>query len=92
MDVNNEGLILIKRWKASTEQLAKLNNQINRAECEAKNAEEALASFLLPSDAHANEIFCVWYGDSLIAAKHNNGIRSVGLRTKGKSWSELGTQ
>ena len=91
MQVNNEGLVLIKRWKASTEQLMRLRNQINRAECEAKNAEQALAEFLLPSDAKASEIFCVWYVDSLIAAKHNNGIKSVELRTKGKSWDELGT-
>ena len=91
MDVTNEGLVLInKRWKASTEQLMRLKNQINRAECEAKNAEEALAKFLLPSDALATETFCVWYVDSLIAARHENGHKSVVLRTRGKSWDELG--
>ena len=92
MNITNEGIALIKRWKASTEQVTRLKNQLNRAECELSNSQEALAKFLLPDDAKANENFCVWYGDSLIAAKHNNGIKSVELRTKGKSWDELITQ
>lgn len=90
MQVTNEGLDLIKRWKFTVEDAAHLRGRLNRAECELKNAEEALAKFLLPDDALASETFCVWYGDSLIAAKHNNGIKSVELRTKGKSWDELG--
>lgn len=89
MNVTNDGLSLIKLWKSTSEQVMRLKNQLNRAECELLNSEEALAKFLLPNDAKANENFCVWYGDSLITAKHNNGIRSVELRTKGKSWDEL---
>ena len=90
MQVTNEGLDLIRRWKLAAQQEADLKTRLNRAECELRNAEEALAKFLIPNDAKANENFCVWYGDSLIAAKHNNGHKSVVLRTKGKSWDELG--
>lgn len=90
MDVTNDGLDLIKQWKFSSEEVAALRRRLNRAECDLKNAEEVLAKFLLPDDAKASETFCVWYGDSLIAAKHNNGIKSVELRTRGKSWDELG--
>lgn len=77
----------IKRWKFATEQVADLKQQLNKAECEMRNSETALAKQLLPGDAKANEKFCVWYGDSLIAARHNNGSHFVELRTRGRSWN-----
>lgn len=76
----------IKRWKAATKQVADLKRQLSKAECELKNSETALAKCLLPSDANANEKFCVWYGDSLVAASHNNGNHFVELRTRGRFW------
>ena len=78
----------IKRWKFATEQVADLKRQLSAAECELRNSETDLAKCLLPSDAEANEKFCVWYGDSLIAARHNNGGHFVELRTRGKNWDK----
>lgn len=76
----------VKRWKLAAEQVRNLKRQLNKAECELRNSETALAKCLLPDDAMANEKFCVWYGDSLIAARCNNGHDSVELRTRGKNW------
>ena len=78
----------IKRWKVANDTVTSLKSRLNKAECELRNSREALAKCLLPSDAKANEMFCVWYGDSLIAARENNGVRSVELRTRGKSWDK----
>ncbi len=89
MDVTKEGEQLIKRWKYATEQKADLKRRLNKAECELKNAEIALADWLLPKDAVANEKFCVWCGDSLVASVHVNGVGSVKLRTRGPGWDKL---
>ena len=79
----------IKRWKFATEQVKRTKQQLSKAECELANATTDLAKCLLPRDAEANEQFCVWYGDSLIAVKHERGNHFVTLRTRGKSWEEL---
>lgn len=86
MKVTKDGEALIKQWKFATERVASLKRGLSAAECELHNSETALAKWLLPDDAKANENFCVWYGSSLIAARHNNGNHFVELRTRGKDW------
>ena len=83
-DVENH----IKRWKFATEELRRIKQQVDKVECELADATTDLAKCLLPDDAKANEQFCVWYVDSLIAVKHDNGNHFVTLRTRGKSWDE----
>ena len=86
MKVTKEGEAHVKRWKFAAERVRDLKRELSAAECELSNSETALAKWLLPDDANANEKFCVWYGDSLIAAKHINGRHEVELRTRGKDW------
>lgn len=88
MKVTRDGEDKIKRWKFAAEEVRDLKRRLSKAECELLNSETDLAKFLLPADAKASETFCVWYGDSLIAAKQENGNHSVELRTRGKSWDE----
>ena len=88
-EVTNDGVAKIKRWKFATDQVRDLKQRLNKAECELANSGTDLAKFLLPEDAMAHESFCVWFGDSLIAAKKESGVCSVSLRTRGKSWDEL---
>lgn len=83
MKVTSEGEAHIKRWKFATERVANLKRELSAAECELSNSETALAKWLLPDDAKAMENFCVWCGDSLITAGHNNGNHFVELRTRG---------
>ncbi|MCK5608221.1 hypothetical protein KAR91_40440 [Candidatus Pacearchaeota archaeon] len=86
MKVTREGEDLIKRWKSATEQMRDLKRQITKAETELLNSEIHLAKWLLPDDAMTDEKFCVWYGDSLIAARQSDGRSTVELRTRGKNW------
>lgn len=86
MEVTREVEDHIKRWKVATKQVADLKKQLKKAECELLYSETALAKCLLPDDANTDEKFCVWYGDSLITARHSNGNHSVELRTRGRSW------
>jgi hypothetical protein len=79
----------VKRWKSAANEVARLKSRLSSAETELLNAEIALSKCLRPADAQANEKFCVWYGDSLIAAWHNNGRDFVELRTHGRSWDRI---
>lgn len=90
MKVTEHGETKITRWKFTTEEVADLKRRLNKAQCELANAESDLAKWLLPDDAKANETFCIWYGDSLVQAKCENGSSSVELRTRGKNWDEPG--
>lgn len=90
MEITNEGEAHIKRWKFATNEVARLKSRLNKAECELFNSGAALARWLMPKDAKANELFCVWYGDSLISAKQEQGgSHSVRLRTRGKGWDDV---
>lgn len=86
MEVTRDVEDHIKRWKHATEEVEKIKRQLSKAESELANATTDLAKCLLPDDANANEKFCVWYGNSLVAAHHNNGNHFVELRTRGRSW------
>lgn len=86
MQVTKDGEQHIKRWKFATQQVEESKRRLSKAECELKNSETSLAKWLLPPDAKTTELFCVWYGDSLISAKYENGCHYVELRTRGKKW------
>lgn len=86
MDITKDGEQKIKRWKYASELITSLKSQLSKAECELKNAETDLAKWLLPKDAISGEVIAVWFGDSLISAKHVDGNHSCVLRTRGKSW------
>ena len=86
MKVTKDVEALVKRWKSAAEEVRDLKRKLSNAECELSNSETDLAKCLLPGDAKANEKFCVWYGDSLIAACHNNGAYFVELRMRGRGW------
>ena len=89
MDVTRDGDDKIKRWKRAALEVENLKSRLNKAECESSNAETDLAKWLLPDDAMTHERFCVWYGDSLLAARTEHGQCFVSLRTRGKSWDTL---
>jgi DNA-nicking Smr family endonuclease len=89
MQVTKEGLQKIKAWKRAKEKVRSLDQRLDTARTELANAENELADFLLPSDAKASELFCVWVGDSIVAARHENGVKTVMVRTVGKHWNEI---
>lgn len=86
-DVTSQGKELIERWRAATKRLESLRLDMAKAANELQSAEEHLAMWLLPDDAKEGEQFCVWYGDSLIAAKELSGDAGyeVTTRKRGKS-------
>jgi hypothetical protein len=65
-DVTNEGERLIKDWQAALTAKDRAKSDLNRAECEAMNAENALAKWLTPDKAEPGEKFSVWYGNGLV--------------------------
>jgi len=90
-DVTAQGRQHIDRWLRATENLASANKAVSSAECEVANATTALGKWLLPEDAKIDEQFCVWFGDSLIAAVRPNATLPGGseyivtIRKHGKS-------
>ncbi len=85
-DVTREGKDHIERWQRAVAELAAAKGAVNRADCELSNATNALGKWLMPNDAKEGEKFCVWYGDSLIAAESKgNHSYTVTVRTRGRS-------
>lgn len=91
-DVTRIGSEKIERWLRAIKHLADLDREKNRASCELGNAEQALGKWLVPEDAKAGEVFCVWFGDSLIQAtvgQHGLSDIKVAVRKRGKSLETL---
>jgi hypothetical protein len=65
-DVVPEGKRLIDSWEAAGKRLQGAKSDLNRCEVAARNAEQALAKWLLPDDAAPGEKFAVWHGNELI--------------------------
>lgn len=89
-ELTNKGEELVKRWRAAEKQVSSCREKLLEAQRELQSAEEYLAMWLLPEDAKEGEQFCVWYGDSLIAAKElpegdERGNYEVTTRKRGKS-------
>jgi hypothetical protein len=91
-DVTRMGEEKIKRWLHAVKHLVDLDREKNRASCELANAEQDLGKWLVPEDAKPGEVFCVWFGDSLIQATvGSQGLSNIkaAVRKRGKSLETL---
>jgi len=88
-DITRKGLDKVKQWKRANENLAYCQSQLDKAECVATTATMELGKFLLPHDAKEGEVYCVWFGDSLVSGQKEGDDVIVKLRTKGKSWEDM---
>lgn len=92
-EVASEGRRLIDRWTAADKELRSAQSRLNSAECEAANAKQAMAKWLLPEDAKPGEKLAIWYGDgSLIQVEVAELGRDhiITVRQRGKHAIELG--
>lgn len=79
---------LIKRWILCQIELDRIKSSINRAECELSNSKNELGKWLVPEKPLVGEIFCIWYGDSLISVTVKDvNTFDVTVRQRGKSLS-----
>lgn len=84
-DVSREGAQLIETWQRAVKDLADAKQAEIRASCALSNAKNALGKWLTPHDAKVGEVFCVWQGDSLIAAENKgNYDYNITVRTRGR--------
>lgn len=95
MDPTSEGKRLIESWLAARKHAARIEQQLDRANADLRETEQALAKWMLPDDAEAGETIAVWYGDSLIAVTAGPAPRSFGgasivVRSRGKHMLEAG--
>lgn len=89
-DVTREGARLIAEWMRATEAVKRCRMDLNRAECDEKNAQLALGKWLMPDDAKVGEKIAVWEGTSLFQGeKLENGDVAVTIRTRGKDHYRL---
>lgn len=65
-DVVPEGERLIKAWLYAQTEIERIKRDLNRAECDERNAQAALAKWLMPSDMKPDEKIAIWFSDSLI--------------------------
>ncbi len=93
--LTSQGEALVKDWASASARVERLKSELNRAKCEADNAETALSKWLLPPDAVVGEKVAVWFGDSLIQATAHTCIGSntwcgpVTVRIKGSKFDEV---
>lgn len=86
MKISREGEDLVDRWQKAKISLKRAESSVSSAQCEVTNATNALSKFLLPKDATRGEKYCVWFGDSLIAAEVADvGDPIVTIRLMGRS-------
>ncbi len=76
-----EGKQRIERWQVAQESLRRAIDAVNRADCELLNATNDLGEWMCPSDAQTEEVFCIWWGDSLIQVK-KTGQNSYECKTR----------
>ncbi len=90
----NHGVQAAKRWVAAVKRLELMKAELNRAQCEASNAESALAAWLLPPDAVVGEKVSMWFGDTLLQAQAKECIGTkqwagpVTVRIKGPQFED----
>lgn len=88
-----DGQALIAAWLSAGERERRLRGELIRAECDTHNAENALAKWMLPTDARPGEKIAVWQSDSLFQVEVGNdqppSDHKVTVRTRGKHFSEL---
>lgn len=94
-ELTREGVDLVKQWVFATERVRRLQEELNRAQCDRDNAEIALSKWLLPPDATVGEKIAVWFGDSLIQATADTCVGSgvwtgkVAVRLRGPKFGEM---
>lgn len=64
--VADDGQELIKDWLETKERLESHKSSLNRAECDALNAVNALGKWAMPSDAREGEKIVMPYGRTFI--------------------------
>ena len=79
-----KGRELIEAWHRARMHKRALERKLTKAHNEALTTEQALAEWLLPTDAKHEEKFCMWYGDTLVQAWHESGYKYVDIRTQGR--------
>jgi hypothetical protein len=85
LSATHEGERLIKDWQECVRNYADRKKDAERAHAELLVIEKNLANWLLPEDAMTLEKYCVWYGDSMIAAyRLADGTLKVGVRKSGR--------
>lgn len=92
MEVTSDGERLIKAWLGAQESVQRAKSNLNGAECDLSNTQEALAKWLIPEDAKPGEKFSVWFGDSLIQVEipspgDHSTRKKVTVRKRGRSIS-----
>ncbi len=83
-----KGEELISAWRKALERVQRAEAELKKAESDLKSSAFSLGDWLTPRDARPGETFCVWFGDSLIAAEYQeNGVEPyiVKIRKRGKS-------
>lgn len=102
-EITRDGSELVKRWLATVDELKRSKDAVNRADCDERNAQSALAKWLMPSDMGNGEKVAVWFGDSLIQVElapvesfspgsdvaHVRYEPKVTVRLRGKRFGEL---
>lgn len=85
----SDGKRLIKNWLNAKDHVARLRRELNSAECDLKNNEQALGKWMAPPDAKLGEKICVWWEDNLFQVECGDFDYKVTVRTRGKHFSEL---
>lgn len=82
-----DGKRLIDAWMGTEQEIDALKRNLSGAECRRSNAINALGKWMMPEDAKDGEVFCVWYGDSLISVtpRNNKMDFEIKIRKRGKS-------
>ena len=72
--ISSEGVDLIKRWESARKNVQELRRQLQSAECELSNSENALGKCMVPDVPDTeDEQFNVWVGNGLLSAKKVGG-------------------
>jgi hypothetical protein len=88
--LTDDGTRLVRQWKLMSETADRGRERQKSAELHEREAATDLAKWILPPDAGFGEKFSVWIGDSLLsAARVGEDTYWIGLRYRGKRWSDL---
>lgn len=92
-EITKDGQRVIATWLSCQQREQRLRSELNRAECDTRNAEQEVAKWMLPTDAKPGEKICVWQHDSLFQVEVGNTAHphdhKVTVRARGKHFSDL---
>lgn len=88
-DLTAQGAGHVAEYLGSLDDVKYREREKIRADGRLYDAQQKLGKWLAPEDARDGEVFCVWYGDSLISVKCRYVIGTinydVSIRTSGRS-------